>query len=204
MGEIIKAKIRNSKKVLELENASSDLIELMQKYEDEVIGSDVQNREGTAAKVFFNYLYGTNFCRQNERDSINMALDYGYGVFRSAITRLLCTYGFATYIGVHHSSMMNAFNLTYDFIEPYRPIIDYYVFNHLYRFEKDDELKTDTRKELISLLNANIKVNEKEYTVLYSMELLIKSYLNFLEEGNEMLAIPEIIKIDFYDLFKEL
>ncbi|CAM3086580.1 type II CRISPR-associated endonuclease Cas1 [Streptobacillus ratti] len=202
--QLLKTKIRNSIKVLEIENASSDLIGLMQKYENEIVGNDVQNREGTAAKVFFNYLYGTNFCRQNERDSINMALDYGYGVFRSAITRLLCTYGFTTHIGVHHNFMMNAFNLTYDLIEPYRPIIDYYVFNYLYRFEKDDELRTETRRELISLLNANIKVNEKEYTVLYSMELLIKSYLKFLEEGDRVLAIPEIIKIDFYDLFKEL
>ncbi|WP_073508314.1 type II CRISPR-associated endonuclease Cas1 [Streptobacillus notomytis] len=202
--ELLKAKIRNSRKVLEIENASSDVIKLMKKYEKEAVGNDIQNREGTAAKVFFNYLYGTGFFRQNKQDSINMALDYGYGVFRSAITRLLCTLGFTTHIGVHHNSMMNAFNLTYDFIEPYRPIIDYYVFNYLYRFIKDDELSIDARKELISLLNANVMINNKEYTVLYSMELLIKSYLKFLEEGKKILAIPDIIKIDFYDLFKEL
>ncbi len=202
--ELLKAKIRNSRKVLEIENASSDVIKLMKKYEKEAVGNDIQNREGTAAKVFFNYLYGTGFFRQNKQDSINMALDYGYGVFRSAITRLLCTLGFTTHIGVHHNSMMNAFNLTYDFIEPYRPVIDYYVFNYLYRFIKDDELSIDARKELISLLNANVMINNKEYTVLYSMELLIKSYLKFLEKGKKILAIPDIIKIDFYDLFKEL
>ncbi|CAM3091879.1 type II CRISPR-associated endonuclease Cas1 [Streptobacillus felis] len=202
--KLLKAKIGNSRKVMEIENASSDVIDLMKKYEEEVVGSDEQNREGTAAKVFFNYLYGTGFTRKNEKDSINMALDYGYGVFRSAITRILCSFGFTTYIGVHHDSMMNAFNLTYDFIEPYRPIIDYYVFNYMHHFVNDDELSINTRKELISLLNATVKVNKKEYTVLYSMELLVKSYLGFLEEGDEKLAIPEIIKIDFYDLFKEL
>ncbi len=202
--KLLKAKIANSRKVLEIENASSNVIELMEKYEKEVVGNDSQNREGTAAKVFFNYLYGTGFCRKNEKDAINMALDYGYGVFRSAITRLLCTFGLTTHIGVHHDSMLNAFNLTYDLIEAFRPIVDYYVFNYMHHFIHDDELSIDTRKELICLLNANVKVNKKEYTVLYAMELLIKSYLNFLEDGNEKLAIPEIIKIDFYDLFKEL
>lgn len=202
--KLIKAKINNSRKVLEIENASSDVIELMQEYEDEIVGNDDKNREATAAKVFFNYLYGTGFSRKNEEDSINMALNYGYGVFRSAITRLLCTFGFTTHIGVHHKSMENALNLTYDLIEPYRPIIDYYVFNYLHHFINDNELSIDTRKELISLLNAPIKVNDKEYTVLYSMELLIKSYLNLLETGEEKLAIPELTKIDFYALFEEL
>ncbi|WP_197416950.1 CRISPR-associated endonuclease Cas1, partial [Streptobacillus felis] len=71
-----------------------------------------------AAKVFCNYLYGTGFTRKKEKDSINMALEYGNGVFRSAITSILWSFGITTYIGVHHDSMMNAFNLTYDFIEP--------------------------------------------------------------------------------------
>ena len=36
------------------------------------------------------------------------------------------------------------------------------------------------------------------------MELLIKSYLSLLEEGVDELAIPELIKIDFNELFNEL
>ncbi|WP_068448975.1 type II CRISPR-associated endonuclease Cas1 [Caviibacter abscessus] len=202
--KLVKGKIKNSRLVMEIENASKDIINMMKVYESEIEGSDESNREGTAAKVFFNYLYGKGFNRREIEDSINKALNYGYGVFRSAITRLLCTYGFTAHIGIHHNSMQNAYNLSYDFIEPYRAIIDYYVYNHLYYFDGNCELQTEVRKELICLLNAKVRYNKREYTVLYSMELLIKSYLSLLEEGVDELAIPEIIKIDFNELFNEL
>lgn len=202
--QLVRAKIRNSRLVMEIENASKDIINLMKVYEKEIEGNDELNREGTAAKVFFNYLYGKGFNRREVEDSINKALNYGYGIFRSAITRLLCTYGFTTWIGIHHNSMQNAYNLSYDFIEPYRAIIDYYIYNHLYYFDDNCELQTEVRKELICLLNAKVRYKKKEYTVLYSMELLIKSYLSLLEEGVDELAIPEIIKIDFSELFNEL
>lgn len=202
--KLAKAKIKNSRLVMEIENASKETINMMKVYEKEIIGNDETNREGTAAKVFFNYLYGKGFNRRDDSDVINKALNYGYGVFRSAITRLLCTYGFTTHIGVHHNSTVNAYNLSYDFIEPYRAIIDYYIYNHLYYFDSTNELQTEVRKELICLLNAKVKYDKKEYTVLYSMELLIKSYLSLLEEGVDELAIPELIKIDFNELFNEL
>ena len=201
---LIKYKLDNTVNVLKILNFSEEVIEKIEKYRDEIIGFDDLNREGTAAKVFFNNLYGIGFSRKYDSDTINMALNYGYGVFRSAITRLLCSYGLTTYIGVKHNSIENAFNLTYDFIEPFRPIIDYYIKYHLYKFIEDNDLTSDIRKELICLLNAKVKCLGKECTVLYSMEMLIKNYISFLEDGLELLAIPNIIKIDFNDLFNEL
>ncbi len=198
---LVKGKIKNATNVLKYLDMPERAIDLLEEYYEEIEGHDLINREGIAAKVFFTYLYGNGFTRELE-DPINKALNYGYAVLRSAITRTLCTYGFNTCIGIHHNSNINALNLTYDLIEPYRPLIDYYVATHLYKFEED--LLTSSRKEIVHLLNAKVEVDNKKYTVLYSIELLVKSYLNYLENGIIDFAIPEIIKIDFNKLYEEL
>lgn len=198
---LLKAKIKNARNVLTHVGNSDHAIELLMEYESEIEGHDDINREGIAAKVFFSYMYGSGFTRDQD-DPINTALNYGYAVLRSAITRTLCTFGFNTSLGIHHDSNLNAVNLSYDLIEPYRHLIDYYVYKHLHKFEED--LETSSRREIVHLLNAKVMVKEKKYTVLYSIELLVKSYLNYIEYGVEDFAIPEIIPIDFEKLYEEL
>ena len=60
--------------------------ELLYTYIDEMRLGDETNREGHAAKVYFNALFGMDFTRTAE-NSINAALNYGYGVLLSACNR---------------------------------------------------------------------------------------------------------------------
>ena len=55
----------------------------------EVEPDDSSNREGHAAKVYFNALFGLDFTR-SEDNVINAALNYGYGILLSCFNRNCC------------------------------------------------------------------------------------------------------------------
>ena len=188
--QIVKRKIENSIKVLEMTTKEEILINKLNKYIDEVTEGDIKNREGLTAKMYFRSLFGSDFIRFYD-DAINSALNYGYTIFASAIIRNLSVFGLNTYLGIHHSSKINNFNLAYDFLEPYRSIIDKYVYDN-----KDSiiyPLSFEFRKNLIDLLNKEVLHNNKKYTVEYSIGILIKSYIKSFQTGEIVLDLPTII-----------
>ena len=188
--QIVKKKIENSIKVLEMTTQEELPITKLNKYLTEITEGDIRNREGLAAKMYFRSLFGSDFIRFYD-DSINAALNYGYTIFATAIIRNLSVFGLNTYLGIHHSSKINNFNLAYDFLEPYRSIIDKYVYEN-----KDNivyPLSFEFRKNLIDLLNKEVFHNNKKYTVEYSIGLLIKSYIKSFQTGEITLDLPTII-----------
>ena len=96
---------------------------MMLDFANEVELGDVTNREGHSAKVYFNTLFGKNFKRSMETD-INKFLNYGYTIILSLINREIKSLGYLTEIGIHHIGESNAFNLSCDFMEPLRPLVD--------------------------------------------------------------------------------
>ena len=124
-------------------------------------------------------------------DGVNAALNYGYTIIVSAIIRNLAVFGLNTYLGIHHNSKINNFNLAYDLLEPYRSVVDKFVYDN-----KDNicyPLSFDFRKKLIDLLNKEVLHNNKKYTIEYSIGLLIKSYIKSFSTGDITLDLPTII-----------
>ena len=107
--EIVAEKIRKQAEFLE-ELGKSNEAEMLQGYIEELEVGDVTNREGHAAKVYFNTLFGKDFTRS--RDCIiNAALNYGYSLILSCINREVTAHGYITQLGLFHSNMFNQFNL---------------------------------------------------------------------------------------------
>lgn len=188
--QIVKRKIENSIRVLEMTSKEEFPISKLNEYINEVIEGDSKNREGLAAKIYFRSIFGSDFIRFYD-DNINAALNYGYTILASAIIRNLAVYGLNTYLGIHHNSKINNFNLAYDFLEPYRSVIDKFVFDN-----KDDivlPLSFEFRKKLINLLNKEVLHQNKKYTIEYSISLLIKSYIKSFSTGEIKLDLPTII-----------
>ena len=75
--EIIKEKIRKQAQVIEKLNLKNS--DLLYSYIDEIETGDSTNREGHAAKVYFNSLFGSSFSRSDDCFT-NSALNYGYGL----------------------------------------------------------------------------------------------------------------------------
>ena len=188
--QIVKRKIENSIRVLEMTSKEEFPISKLNEYINEVIDGDSKNREGLAAKIYFRSIFGSDFIRFYD-DNINAALYYGYTILASEIIRNLAVYGLNTYLGIHHNSKINNFNLAYDFLEPYRSVIDKFVYDN-----KDDivlPLSFEFRKKLINLLNKEVLHQNKKYTIEYSISLLIKSYIKSFSTGEIKLDLPIII-----------
>jgi len=62
------------------------------------------------------------------KDPFNAFLNYGYGILYGKVERALVIAGLDPYIGLLHTDNYNKKSLVFDFIEPYRILIDKTVF----------------------------------------------------------------------------
>jgi len=180
---IVEEKILQQAKNLKYKSLNESYEKLIEYYK-EVEEGDVTNREGHAAKVYFNSLFGTDFSRDKEIN-INKYLNYGYSIILSAFNREIKNMGYLTEIGIHHIGNLNPFNLSCDFIEPLRPLVDYYVIS--------DKLTDENfKKELINLLNIYVDIDDKKMILDNAIKLYIQSIFSALLENN-------VKKIKFID-----
>lgn len=185
--EIVTEKIKQQSRHLQYWNlAEKDLLE---QYIDEVELGDASNREGHAAKVYFNALFGKNFTR-TEENSINAALNYGYALILSTCSREVVSNGYLTQLGIFHDNMFNQFNLASDLMEPFRPIIDYHVktLNPI-KFEHEEKIF------LLQILNKEVVISGRRETVNNALKIYIRSVFDALNEND-----TSLIKFYRYEL----
>lgn len=174
--KIVTKKIKNQADVLKKMQLDEYL--LLEKYVDEIEFNDASNREGHAAKVYFNALFGKEFTRGNDC-IINAALNYGYSIILSAFTREIVCNGYLTQIGIFHDNMFNDFNLASDLMEPFRPIVDEYVFASDYENFEHEE-KTD----IINLLCTEFEICGKKHYLSNAIKIYTKSVFECLNEDD--------------------
>lgn len=189
---IVKQKIRNQISVLEMKIKDERVINRLYEYEEEVSADDITNREGLSAKMYFRSLFGSTFIRFYD-DAINNALNYGYTIVMSCVIRNLSVFGLHSFLGIHHQSKTNTFNLACDLMEPYRPLVDVFVFDHI--SEITEQLSFPFRQKLVNIMNHEVLVEGKRCTVEYGIELLIKSYVKTFETGEVGLQLPAMIYV---------
>lgn len=152
--------------------------QLLRSYLSEIECYDASNREGHAAKVYFNALFGKDFTR-SEENIINAALNYGYSIILSAFNREIVNQGYITQLGIFHDNMFNHFNLSCDLMEPFRILVD--------RKVKSMELQSLTSSEkhmLIDVLNQYVYINQTKQTVLNAIKIYCHSIFDALIEGD--------------------
>ena len=174
--KIVKNKILNQANLLKKIN--SDKYELVLSYVDDVVIGDKTNREGHSAKVYFNALYGMYFVRNNQ-DNINAALNYGYAILLSTVNKEVVSNGYLTQLGIHHKNEFNEFNLTCDLMEPFRVIIDNFVY-----YNQDRELDTDYKLDIVNIFNNTYKYFGKNYTLKDIIKFFVKNTLDSINDIN--------------------
>lgn len=175
--KIVKNKILNQS--LLLNKIKNDKYDLLTSYIDEVVSGDKTNREGHAAKAYFNALFGKDFVRNNN-DNINAALNYGYAILLSTINKEVITGGYLTQLGIHHKNEFNEFNLSCDLMEPFRVIVDNFVY-----FNQERELNTNYKLDIVNILNNSYKYQNKSYTLKDIIGLFVKNTLNNINNSDE-------------------
>ena len=180
--EIVRNKIMNQ--ALLLKKIKSPKYKLILSYIDEIFDGDKTNREGHAAKVYFNALFGNNFVR-NSDDSINVALNYGYAILLSTINKEIINNGYLTQLGIHHKNEFNEFNLTCDLMEPFRIVIDNFVY-----YNQERKFDTEYKLDIVNILNGTFKHQGKNYTLKDIIKMFVK---NTLESLNNLENYKEFI-----------
>ncbi len=171
---IVMNKLKNQAYLLK--KIKSPNYELLESYILEVKDGDKTNREGHAAKVYFNALFGRKFTR-NALDNINSALNYGYAVLLSTINKEIISNGYLTQLGIHHKNEYNDFNLTCDLMEPFRPIIDSFVY-----YNKERIFDLNYKLDLINIFNKTFKYKNKQYTLKDIIKKYVKTNLENMSE----------------------
>lgn len=176
--EIIRCKIKNQASVLQ-KAGQEDKAKQLLTYVEQVEPGDKTNREGHAAKVYFNSLFGLEFYR-DASDIRNSILNYGYTILLSCFNREIAASGYLTQLGIWHDNAENPFNLGSDLMEPFRPIIDWFAYEHsdFAVFEKDEKI------QVLDLLNSKVKIDNTEQYLNNAIGIYARSVFSALTEGD--------------------
>lgn len=179
---IIKRKIKNQALFLK-EQGENEFSDLLIDFANNVEPGDPTNREGHAAKVYFNHAFFDGFTR-DKSCFLNACLDYGYTILLSEFNRAVVAAGYLTQLGIHHKNDFNDFNLSSDFIEPFRFVVD--------KKAKSLNENNDFKGEMIKLLASEVKQLGKVQTLANAIGIYCNSLFNALNTG-------ELSKIAFID-----
>lgn len=91
--QIVKEKILQQAALLQ--SLSKEEYRMLVSYAEEMEFGDETNREGHAAKVYFNAMFGKQFTR-TEECPLNAALNYGYSILLSMFNREIVSNGYLT------------------------------------------------------------------------------------------------------------
>ena len=153
--QIVEAKIRNQAALLKKSGKGG---ERLKPYDQNVKSGDSDNREGGAAKIYWNELFGEEFVRSREGASPNNLLNYGYTILRAATARALMGSGLLPALGIFHRNRYNAFPLADDIMEPYRPYVDEIVYR--LNMENKTSLCKETKTEILKILYTDTRFDK--------------------------------------------
>lgn len=173
--EIVSEKIRKQAEFLqELGKEQQSL--MLEEYVTQVELADTTNREGHAAKVYFNALFGMNFTRSAETP-VNAALNYGYSFILSAFNREICANGYLTQLGIYHNNMFNYYNLSCDLMEPFRVIVDRMVYEmNPVDFDKEE------KHYMVSVLEKKVVIDGQKQFLQNALKIYTKSVLDAIND----------------------
>lgn len=184
---LIAKKITSQSELLKKRGFETESI-MLEEYAADVTPGDKTNREGHAAKVYFNCILPEGVTRRGS-GFINGCLNYGYAVLLSAINREIVASGYMTQIGVWHDNEFNEFNLGSDMIEPLRTIIDETALT----IEPGDATFKHT---IAGALNYEVTFADKKTTLDVAVRQYVKSVLYALEVNDpDEVTFPEDVKI---------
>ena len=181
--EIVKNKILQQKNFLD-KLALTEESDMLKGYIEDIAFNDLTNREGHAAKVYFNAIFGNNFGRRDE-NFINRALNYGYSVLLSCFNREIVKMGYLTQIGIWHKNEFNFFNLSSDLMEPFRILVDRLV----YEITEEKNYKSS----VLDMMNVQVIIDGKKQFLENAITIYCQSIFNALNSNNKDL-------IKFYEI----
>lgn len=177
---IVRAKIAKQAALLRAYAYETEA-KMLEGYKGEVKAGDKTNREGHAAKVYFNALFGKDFSRDKECN-VNAALNYGYAILLASFSREIAIQGFDARLGIFHKNQFNPLNLASDLMESFRPLVDKIVLS-LHAQGLLSVFDRSIRNKLLDINNKRVYIAGKNHFVLAAIRIYTKSVLDALKSG---------------------
>ena len=187
--EIIEHKIRNQAVLLDLLGRDGNLLK---PYYMNVLSGDSDNREGLAAKIYWQQMYGRSFNRSRNGESPNSWLNYGYAILRAAVARALLGSGLFPAFGLFHRNRYNAFPLADDVMEPYRPFVDYAVYQ-LFEDSPEACLDKEVKQQLVRVLFTDVKMKGQIRPLQVALSMTTASLVRALKDKKESIIYPSFV-----------
>lgn len=156
--------------------------EMLLSYLPDVVDGDKTNREGFAAKVYFNAIFGSDFTRKGSETELNACLDYGYSVLLAMTAREIVKNGYIPGLGIHHIGVYNPYNLACDIMEPFRPIVDEITLENFTGF-----LDSEFKQEMWNLGNKEVYLGKERAFLPVAINDFFRSTCKCLEEDSHYL-----------------
>lgn len=183
--QIVESKIRNQAALLGKIGKDGNVLK---PYYANVKSGDSDNREGIAARIYFQHLFGEGFLRDRSMPGINQLLNYGYTILRAAVARAIVSSGLFPAIGLHHHNRSNAFPLADDLMEPYRPFVDEIV--HGLSSSGKMELTKAVKSDLIMTLYADTSFGKVTRPLSVGLSLTTASLVKCHAKESANLNLP--------------
>ena len=162
----------------------------------------IMGLEGNSARIYFSIISillpdKYRFKGRSNRpakDVFNACLNYGYGILYGKVERALIIAGLDPYIGLLHTDNYNKKSLVFDFIEPYRILIEKPVF---YLFSR-----RKIKEEHYDEINQGVTLNDEGKKILVPQLL---EYFDQVERyGNKNMKIIARIQSDAHKFANHL
>jgi CRISP-associated protein Cas1 len=185
--QTVEAKIKNQARLLEKLGINGNPLKVLAKT---VKSDDGDNREGFAARIYWNALFGKEFIRDRFGNPPNMYLNYGYIILRSAVARALSGSGLLATLGIHHRNRYNAFCLADDIMEPYRPWVDEIAANMEEKYPAEYMLRKEHKAELLQLMAADVKIGENKRPLMVALSQTTASLARCFSGETRKISYP--------------
>lgn len=183
--QIIEAKIKNQSLLLNKLNKNGDMLK---PFYMNVRSGDSNNREGLAARLYWQELFGKTFLRDKDGAGINVLLNYGYSILRAAVARSLMSSGLLPAIGLFHHNRNNTFPLADDVMEPYRPFIDGVVYSLSLRGIYD--LNKESKNALINILYLDTQFDKIKRPLMVGLATTTSSLAKCYSKEDNKIVYP--------------
>ena len=189
--QTIQYKIRNQAAVLrKLHNLPC---KNMYSWANDVRSGDADNKEARAAAFYWKNLFPNieYYTRDQYGAPPNNLLNYGYAILRAIIARALVASGMLPTFGIHHHNKYNAYCLADDIMEPYRPFVDYLVYQIMEENEEIEELTTDLKKELLQIPTIDVVIDGKRSPLMVAASTTTSSLYKCFSGELRKILYPE-------------
>lgn len=183
--QVVEAKIKNQASLL---NSIGEEGNVLKPFYTNVRSGDVDNREGIAARIYFQRLFGGSFVRNRDEPGINTLLNYGYAILRAVTCRAIVSSGLLPAIGIYHHNRSNAYPLADDLMEPFRPFVDATVYDLAVRGQL--ELTKEVKEELISVLYVDTMYESIKRPLSVGLSMTTASMVKCLSKETNIISMP--------------